>query len=427
MGNIQNACIKYKNLLDKEYYFILGRKQKETYIQLNFSKIEFYHICGLHKLSDILELNNPNKSQIFDDIFDGKITSELCKKSTHYSEIDERIALIENLENFLDSNKTIFKFNNLTNTFSLIEADYILKNSDTYKNMYVFISKEGKNSNTYFCRSAFPRDKSERDYAIGHTSYTLLYKEKIDLLTNERQVLYTHPSYKKELEQPTAQSQPHQNDNIKQIKFDNPAPQNILHSSSGAAAAVLPPPNPLKGLFAKLRQGIAGLFKPKDKLSDTIPETSEETDQPEKEIISEEDKTAETEVVPEKPYSDELSELIKVRERFAAEEIELPEYGRALGIYLSTLKSKEMCEQVREILQKQLSECSRDDKRIICINTELREIKRYSNKHFSPHPKQTLDDLIEYARVEREKRDNEAMKAEPKEKQTTKSNDYYER
>lgn len=425
MGNIQNACIKYKNLLDKEYYFILGRKQKETYIQLNFSKIEFYHICGLHKLSDILELSNPNKSQIFDDIFDGKITSELCKKSTHYSEIDERIALIENLENFLDSNKTIFKFNNLTNTFSLIEADYILKNSDTYKNMYVFISKEGKNSNTYFCRSAFPRDKSERDYAIGHTSYTLLYKEKIDLLTNERQVLYTHPSYKKELEQPTAQSQPHQNDNIKQIKFDNPAPQNILHSSSGAAAAVLPPPNPLKELFAKLRQGIKELFKSKDKPLDNVTETPEEIAQSEKEITPEEDKSAET--VHGKPDPDKMSELIKTRDNFIAGQITLKEYCHFYGKFLPQLDSKEKCEEVKEILEKQLEDHSEDPEMCRCLNFELDNLNDYIERKFIPKRESTLKELIEYARVEREKRNNEAMKTEPKEKQTTKSSDYYER
>lgn len=197
LGDIHKACINYKNLLNKEYYFILGKNQKETHIRLIFSKIEFYHICGLHKLNDIIELNNPNKNQIFDNIFDNKITSDLCNKSSHYSEINERIDLIENLESFLDSNKTIFKYNNHNKSFSLIEADYILKNNDIARNKYVFISREDKNSDTYFCRSAFSRDKSERDYVIGHTSYTLLYKEKVDLLTNEKQVLYVHPSYKK--------------------------------------------------------------------------------------------------------------------------------------------------------------------------------------------------------------------------------------
>lgn len=423
--NIFNAAIKYQKLLDCQYNFIVGCKGKEYPISLTFSNDEFHHLAGLQYLNDIRYIRRTSRAEIFINIIQGSINDDYLSKSSNYSDILQRLDDITDLEKFLDSNKTIFKFNRSANPHSMINADFILKNNENKINTYFFIQR--KSDGTYFGKSIFSRKEKEYDYTQGHTQCTLLFKEKIDLLTNERQVLYTHPSYKKELEQPTAGSQSHQNDNIKQIKFDSPVPQKIVHTNSGTVAAVLSAPNPLKDFLAKLRQSIAGLFKPKDKLSDTIPETSEEADQPEKEIISEEDKTAETEVVPEKPYSDELSELIKVRERFAAEEIELPEYGRALGIYLSTLKSKEMCEQVREILQKQLSECSCDDKRIICINTELREIKRYSNKHFSPHPKQTLDDLIEYARVEREKRDNEAMKAEPKEKQTTKSNDYYER
>ncbi len=178
MGDVHNACINYQRLLNTEYNFILGRKQNKIHIKLQFSKIEFHHICGLHKLVDIYEMSNPNRKQIFDDIFYNKISLDTLKKSCYYPEIDERVELVENLEKILDSNNTVFKFNNRANAFSLIDADYILKNSDTIKNMYIFISKEDKNSDTYFCRSAFTRDKSEKDYTAGHTPYTLLYKEK---------------------------------------------------------------------------------------------------------------------------------------------------------------------------------------------------------------------------------------------------------
>lgn len=196
MGDVYTAGSKYKVLLNREYYFILGKSKNEIHIRLKFSEIEFYHICGLHKLKDIAEINNPNKKQLFNDIISKKISSDLFKKSSYYIDVEERIELIENLEDFLDSNNTIFKYNKLTNTFSLIEADYLLKNSDADKNIYLFISRENKQSDTYFCRSAFSRDKSQRDYADGQKRYTLLYKEKIDLTTNEKQVLYTHSSYK---------------------------------------------------------------------------------------------------------------------------------------------------------------------------------------------------------------------------------------
>ncbi|MCM1328918.1 MAG: PBECR4 domain-containing protein [Ruminococcus sp.] len=196
MGDIQKACENYKNLLNKEYFFVIGRKNKTVHIKLKFTKYEFYHLAGLHKLIDIESLNNQNSKKVFDNISNGVITQDLCQKSKHYSDIDERISFIESLEDFFDSNKIVFKYNNKINSISVIDADYLLKNENDLKNFYVFISMKGKNSDTYFCRSAFPRDKSEPDYAAGHTAYTLLYKEKIDLLANEKQILYVNPSYR---------------------------------------------------------------------------------------------------------------------------------------------------------------------------------------------------------------------------------------
>lgn len=186
----------YKKILNFSYHFVIGRKNQTVDIILKFSKKDFFHLVGLQYLTDIRELNN-DREKIFNKIECDYDFINLILNSINYFKISERVNLVATLEEFLDSNKTVFKFNNRTNIFSLIDAEYILKNSNIIRNMYVFISREDKNSDTYFCRSAFSRDKSERDYVIGHTSYTLLYKEKVDLLTNEKQVLYVHPSYKK--------------------------------------------------------------------------------------------------------------------------------------------------------------------------------------------------------------------------------------
>lgn len=188
----------YKKILGFSYYFVIGRKNQTVDITLNFTKKDFFHLAGLQYLTDMRELNN-DREKIFYKIERDPDFSNIILNNVNYSKIKERVNFVAALEEFLDSNKTVFKFNNRTNTFSLIDADYILKNSDIAQNMYVFISKDIKNSNTYFCRSAFTRNKSEKDYAAGHTSYTLLYKEKIDLLTSEKQILYSHPSYKKEI------------------------------------------------------------------------------------------------------------------------------------------------------------------------------------------------------------------------------------
>ena len=102
MSNIQKACENYKSLLNKEYYFVLGRKNKTVNIKLKFTKYEFYHLTGLHKLIDIELLNGQNSKKVFDNILNGIITQDLCQKSKNYNQVDERISFIENLEDFFD-------------------------------------------------------------------------------------------------------------------------------------------------------------------------------------------------------------------------------------------------------------------------------------------------------------------------------------
>ncbi|MCM1578814.1 MAG: PBECR4 domain-containing protein [Ruminococcus sp.] len=198
MGNIYTACNNFSKLLNKECNIILGRKGKEFKIKIRFSEYEFFHLSGLHKLTDIENLSYPNSKNIFNDILKGKISQELCRSSDFYNKIDGRIYLIENLEIFLDSNKTVFKYNNRAKQFSYIEADFLLKNSNEQDNMYVYISRNENESDTYFCRSAFPRSKLQSDYALGHTLYAMLYKEKVNLLSGEKKILYVHPKYEEQ-------------------------------------------------------------------------------------------------------------------------------------------------------------------------------------------------------------------------------------
>lgn len=196
MNNIlKRSIIGYDRLLNSSYHFIVGRKNISADINLFFTKKEFFHLAGLQYITDLPELNS-DREKIYDLIFSDM---EFCKRIEHsdnFSKIAERIEVLPDLEDLFDSNKTIFKFNNRSNSFSLIKADYILKNSDMAKNIYVFISREDKNSDTYFCRSAFPRDKSLKDYTQGHTLYTLLFKEKLFLTDGTKETLYSAPGYR---------------------------------------------------------------------------------------------------------------------------------------------------------------------------------------------------------------------------------------
>jgi hypothetical protein len=140
---------------------------------------------GLQYLIDRPELNQ-DRGRIFDAIRERAITTEQVESSDFYKKIEDRVHLLPLLEQMLDSNETVFKYNQKVNTFSMIQADYLMKNHMEECNLFLFLSKN--KDNKYFCRSFFPEDK--KDYTKNQASWTLLYKMKIDLLSGKGTILY---------------------------------------------------------------------------------------------------------------------------------------------------------------------------------------------------------------------------------------------
>lgn len=379
LADISVAANKFNNLINTEYYIVLGRKGKQLDLTIKFETSHFFHLCGLHKLTDIEVFGVLNTDKVFLNILNGKMKNNIIESSTYYEGIIDRIEMIEKLEDFFDSNKTVFKFNSHINTFSLINADYILKNSDKDKNMYVFVSEDNSTPRTYFCRSAFPRDRSLSDYAAGHTSYTLLYKEKTNTLTNQKQVLYCHPSYQREQ---SSKSNPPVT-NIQKISFENPAAKSITVDSTGTAAISV-------NFFDKLRDSLGDLlnrvrtafFK---KNNQDEPEEVIQNEIQNEEPINEEPTENNTEkeeitTVPESPKPDvgektydfpvskELAALFEAREKRADGALSQDEYNKILVEYFRTLHGEVMWRQAAEIFTKQLSDCPERIKRIIMLD-----------------------------------------------------------
>ena len=115
-----------------------------------------------------------------------KISAKHIEKSHHYTKIKGRVDFLPYLEEIFDDNKTIFKYNEAMNNFSLIKFEYLLKNEILSKNVFTFLSKT-KNEK-YFCRSFFPQEKT--DYSIGQTPWTLLYKKKVNKKNGNEIILY---------------------------------------------------------------------------------------------------------------------------------------------------------------------------------------------------------------------------------------------
>ena len=186
MRNVCDCVDAFRKLLDKEYHIILGRKNKTVSLQINFDRKECFHLMGLQYLTDRPELSH-DRGKIFDAIGEGRITAKQLESSDLYYKIAGRIHMFPLLEEMLDSNDTIFKYNRKLNTYSVIKADYIMKNEMKGKNMFLFLA-EKETRGRFFCRSFFPQDKM--DYTKNQASWTLLYKKKVTLSTGEEEILY---------------------------------------------------------------------------------------------------------------------------------------------------------------------------------------------------------------------------------------------
>ena len=185
MHNIYDCVDSFASLLDTEYQLVLGRKGEAVSLNITFDKKDCFHLMGLQYLTDRPELSR-DRGKIFDEIKSRVLTKEQIESSDLYEQIADRVDLLPFLEDLFDSNDTVFKYNEKKNSFSIIKADYLMKNRLVDKNVFIFLSK-GKDD-TYFCRSFFP--ETNRDYTKNQASWTLLYKEKMKRSTGQKVVLY---------------------------------------------------------------------------------------------------------------------------------------------------------------------------------------------------------------------------------------------
>ncbi len=182
------ACAqKFERLLPYRYKMIIGRKGKALSFSLDFERADFHHLMGLHKLKDILRFQTGKRADIFNEILAGKLTLDLAEHSEFFHEMAPRSQPLSHLENFLDSNELIFRYNPKRHTFSAIQADYLLQNTFNDVPVYLFLSKRNE-SETYVSKTFFPKNKL--DYAKGQMRYTLLYKEKQNIITGDRLVQF---------------------------------------------------------------------------------------------------------------------------------------------------------------------------------------------------------------------------------------------
>ncbi len=193
MDKLQERAISFKHLLDYEYKIVLGRKGEKSELILDFEKTDFPHLIGLHKLKDVLN-GNIATEKMFNDCLVGKISYNTISKSRFFNKLGNRFEYFDKLEKMLDSNDMVFKCNtNSMSKFSRIVADFELKNIYEELIFYLFIEKRNHSQKQY-CKSFI--QESNVDYTFGQTKMTLLYKEKINKVTREKEIQYDKLTHK---------------------------------------------------------------------------------------------------------------------------------------------------------------------------------------------------------------------------------------
>lgn len=185
MDKLKLCAINFNNLLNIEYKIIIGRKNKSEEINLKFSKVDFHHLIGIGKLKSLYSANE-NREKVFKKIIADKLKYTDLIKDERFINIQNRFEPLSNLEKLIDNNELIFKYNKSINKFSSIQAKYLLVSTFNNNDIYIFLDTNKENK--YFCKSFFPKDK--KDYSERQPKYKLLYKEKINKITNEKFIQY---------------------------------------------------------------------------------------------------------------------------------------------------------------------------------------------------------------------------------------------
>ena len=160
MDLLQTCAVGFHQLLTYQYHIVAGRKGRTIYFTISF---------------------------IMQEILSGNLTLSHAQRSVFFKQMEPRLKPLAHLEEFLDSNEIVFRYNSKVHAFSAIQADYLLQNSFEGTPVYLFLARR-MGEDTQVCRTFFP--KSEKDYAEGQPRYTLLKKEKLNLQTGDTIIQY---------------------------------------------------------------------------------------------------------------------------------------------------------------------------------------------------------------------------------------------
>ncbi|CAK1249590.1 PBECR4 domain-containing protein [Fructobacillus fructosus] len=193
------AAQAYHELSQFEFKVILGKKRKKIEKTLYFNHSNFFHLAGLHKLTDLnlLDTTDENGRQltpikVFEKILTGELSNDYFKKSIYYHLILDRIKIIISLQHYISNHRMMFNRIRYT-PGSKIRWHWLMVFQEDSK-CFLFFAEEKNNTNVLLPISAF--FSGNIDYTKGQSHYTVLKLNKFSKQNNIEQILYQNPNYK---------------------------------------------------------------------------------------------------------------------------------------------------------------------------------------------------------------------------------------
>lgn len=192
MGLFLDAAIKWNSLQNTKYLLVLGHKKTTEYIDMTFRPEDFDHLSGMQYANDVdfgLHRNQYRGDKLVPALLSGKLDDQLIEKSQSWQKISERLTAIIHLDDILDSEFSIYKFDRFKLPFhSDIKAVYCIYSETLQKGVFLFLDEENR---CYYCKSVFEKDC--RDYRTNQTRWTVLKKEKTTECGTE--TIFLHKSF----------------------------------------------------------------------------------------------------------------------------------------------------------------------------------------------------------------------------------------
>lgn len=148
MNLIYECAKKYEELTKYNYTLYLSCGLN---IDLKFKPASFFHLMGLHKLTDIKQLtNSKNPTTAYKNILNGFINQSIIEKSMFYNQIQERLEKFLDIENIMKSKIIIdFDYRLTPGASSKLMSKYILFKAYKDTNAHLCFKLDTKSQNFY--------------------------------------------------------------------------------------------------------------------------------------------------------------------------------------------------------------------------------------------------------------------------------------